>query len=88
MSPIAKEYQERIREAFLDGDDALVYSLYTELNTSKNWDVMLEVWSVFPASMRRQLKEIAENYDPTPWCIQCGARVKEDCGCPPIADND
>lgn len=28
------------------------------------------------------------NYDPTPWCNACGARFRDQCECPPIADNE
>lgn len=27
-------------------------------------------------------------YDPTPWCHICSARVKEQCDCGPRANND
>ena len=28
------------------------------------------------------------DYDPTPWCLACGARRQQDCHCGPIADNE
>lgn len=28
------------------------------------------------------------DYDPTPWCGDCGARTAQKCHCPPRADND
>jgi hypothetical protein len=28
------------------------------------------------------------NYDPTPWCNACGARLQSQCHCGPLADND
>lgn len=52
----AQAYVDRIREKFLVGDDFAVASILHELNQDQ--DLFLEVWSVFPASMRRQLKEI------------------------------
>lgn len=27
------------------------------------------------------------DYDPTPWCIGCGAMTKAGCDCGPIAEN-
>ena len=59
MTPSAKEYVERIKEAFLSGDDSTVASIVQELK--EHQDVYLEVWGCFPASMRRQLKEIVDN---------------------------
>lgn len=56
MSPEAKIYMDRIRESYLGGDDSKVASILHELN--ENQELFLEVFSVFPASMRRQLKEI------------------------------
>lgn len=29
-----------------------------------------------------------DNYDPAPWCHQCGARTASQCDCGPIADNN
>lgn len=29
-----------------------------------------------------------EDYDPTPYCLACGAKRAKDCKCGPIADND
>jgi len=62
VTPQAKEYIERIREEFLSGNDSAVYSIMVELN--ENIDLYCEVFSVFPASMRRQLKEIQIEYRP------------------------
>jgi hypothetical protein len=28
------------------------------------------------------------DYDPTPWCANCGARREENCDCGPLPDND
>lgn len=30
----------------------------------------------------------AEERDPTPWCIGCGAMRKSDCDCGPLAENE
>jgi hypothetical protein len=29
-----------------------------------------------------------DNYDPSPWCHQCGAMTRSQCDCGPIADNN
>lgn len=29
-----------------------------------------------------------DDYDPTPWCIGCGARKQTDCHCGPLAANE
>lgn len=56
MTPEAKTYAERIREAFFGGNDRAIRDIHQELND--NQDLLLEVWGVFPATMRAQLKEI------------------------------
>lgn len=56
MTPQAMEYARRIREAFFDGNDRTIIELYRELDD--NQDLLLEIWGVFPATMRSQLKEI------------------------------
>jgi hypothetical protein len=56
MTPEAKEYASRIREAFFGGNDRAIRDIHAELND--NQDLLLEVWGVFPATMRAQLKEI------------------------------
>lgn len=58
MTPEAKGYIDRIREEFLSGNDSAVASILKELN--EHQEVYLEVWGCFPASMRRQLKEIVD----------------------------
>jgi hypothetical protein len=58
LTPQAKEYVERIKESFLSGDDGKVVSILTELN--EDHELYMEVFGFFPASMRRQLKEIVE----------------------------
>lgn len=30
----------------------------------------------------------ADDYDPSPWCHQCGARTEMTCDCGPIAENN
>ena len=60
MTPKAKEYADRIRDRFLLGDDSGVASVLEELNEDQ--DLYLEVWGCFPASMRRQLKDIEAYY--------------------------
>lgn len=64
MTPEAKGYIDRIRESYLAGDDSAVASIMQELNEACNRDVTLlfEVYSVFPASMRRMLKELELNH--------------------------
>lgn len=66
MSPEARGYIDRIRESYLAGDDSAVASIMQELNEACNRDVSLlfEIYSVFPASMRRYLKEIELQYKP------------------------
>lgn len=86
MTPQAKEYIDRIREEFLSGNDYAVATILEELN--EDHQLYMEVFATFPASMRRQLKEIWDNFDPSPYCQYCGARRKEDCNCGPIADNN
>lgn len=56
----AQSYVDRIRESFLGGDDSKVASILEEL--FQDQDLTMEVWSVFPASMRRMLKEIQVQY--------------------------
>lgn len=56
----ARTYVDRIREKFLEGNDHAVYTIMEELNEDQ--ELLLEVWSVFPASMRRMLKEIQVQY--------------------------
>lgn len=56
MTHEAKEYAQRIRKAFFGGNDRAIRDIHQELND--NQDLMLEVWGVFPATMRAQLKEI------------------------------
>ena len=56
MTPIAKQYAERIKDAFFGGNDATIRELHRELND--NQELLLEIWGVFPATMRSQLKEI------------------------------
>jgi hypothetical protein len=34
------------------------------------------------------LEQEERNYDPTPWCSYCGARIPEECNCGPLADNE
>jgi hypothetical protein len=34
-----------------------------------------------------ELKEIAAEMDPTPWCHWCGAAESDQCSCGPIAEN-
>lgn len=58
MTPQAKTYLDRIRDSFLSGDDSKVKSILQELNQDQ--DLYLEVWGCFPATMRRQLKEIMD----------------------------
>ena len=60
MTKEAQEYVDRIREKFLSGDDSAVYSILQELN--EHQETYLEVWGCFPASVRRQLKEIQVKY--------------------------
>jgi hypothetical protein len=56
MTPVAREYADRVREAFFGGNDRAIRDIYAELNDDQ--DLLLEVWGVFPATMRAQLKEI------------------------------
>jgi hypothetical protein len=56
MTPEAKEYAKRIRDAFFGGNDRAIMELYREIQD--NQDLVMEVWGNFPASMRSQLKEI------------------------------
>lgn len=56
MTPQAMDYAARIREAFFGGNDRAIRDLHAELN--ENQDLLMEVWGVFPATMRAQLKEI------------------------------
>lgn len=56
MTPEAMDYASRIREAFFGGNDRAIKELYAELN--ENQELILEIWGVFPATMRSQLKEI------------------------------
>lgn len=35
-----------------------------------------------------RLRDIVEDYDPTPWCSGCKAQNKSQCHCGPIAEND
>lgn len=56
MSPLAKEYRDRILAAFEDGyDDALV-SICKELERQST--LYLEIWSTLPSTTRRTLKEL------------------------------
>jgi len=32
--------------------------------------------------------EVSEDYDPTPWCLGCGAMTEDRCDCGPICDNN
>jgi hypothetical protein len=82
----AKAMSQEVLEAFLDGNDTLVVQLHNEAN--EDYDFYLECWSQLPSYVRARIKEIVANYDPTPWCHQCGARRQSDCHCGPIADND
>jgi hypothetical protein len=34
------------------------------------------------------LASAIDNYDPSPWCHQCGAMTRSQCDCGPIADNN
>lgn len=36
----------------------------------------------------RLLNEIIDDFDPTPYCHQCGAMQKKGCDCLPIAENN
>ena len=56
----AQAYIDRIRDKFLSGDDYGVFTIMQELN--EDMDLYCEVFSVFPASMRRMLKEIQVQY--------------------------
>lgn len=56
MTPEARQYAERIREAFFGGNDRTIKEVYQEISGDQN--LILEIWGCFPASMRSQLKEI------------------------------
>lgn len=56
MTPEARQYAERIREAFFGGNDRAIAEIYREL--SENQELLFSVWGTFPATMRAQLKEI------------------------------
>lgn len=60
MSPLCREYLDRIRTEFLAGNDFAVASIIQELQGDQ--DLLMEVWACFPASMRRTLREIAAEF--------------------------
>jgi hypothetical protein len=86
MRTDAKQFSLRVIEAFIEGNDQLVIELHDEAN--QDYEFYLDVWSNLPSAMRARIKETVDNYDPTPWCHQCGAMRQVDCHCGPIADND
>ncbi len=45
------------------------------------WQVSFDEWHDAHA-------DCADNYDPTPWCNDCGAKTSAGCDCPPPADNE
>jgi hypothetical protein len=50
----------------------------------------LKDYMALPKEERMKIISEAEHddYDPTPWCHQCGAMTKAKCDCGPIADNN
>jgi hypothetical protein len=82
----AKQFSQEVIEAFVEGNDRLVVELHEEAN--QDYEFYLMAWSQIPSYIRARIKEIVDNYDPTPWCHQCGARRQADCHCGPIADNN
>lgn len=47
-----------------------------------------ETVSALVKYIARLRRDIADNYDPTPWCSGCGAKEAKNCHCEPIAEND
>jgi hypothetical protein len=40
------------------------------------------------AELEALLENMDEDYDPTPWCVACGAMKRRHCNCGPIAENE
>jgi hypothetical protein len=61
MTPIAKQYLNRIRDAYVCGSDQAIRDLYLELNElNDDHALFLEVWSTLPAATRASIKRILD----------------------------
>jgi hypothetical protein len=60
MGNAVQDYADRIWDAYVCGDDSIVFSIMLELNQdSKTYQ---EVWSLFGPGMRRALKDIEREH--------------------------
>ena len=84
---ILTSYIENFR--LRDGDGNFI-SWEEELSDSEVETVVTAIHEAERAYEERiaDEREATEDEDPTPWCLACGARTRERCKCPPIAENE
>ena len=66
----------------------LIVEKYWEQNGQTRNVAALETFGDFEARMAQLPCPDPGDYDPTPWCAQCGAMERARCKCGPRADND
>jgi hypothetical protein len=54
----AREYAQRIMDAFVAGQDHIIWDIHKELCEDER--MYLDVWSHFPSGMRRSIKELVD----------------------------
>lgn len=64
-------------------------SIFVEVEDQHGYRIAVGEWVKRPdGHWALRLTQSAFDDDPTRWCNACGARVKAQCKCPPIADNE
>ncbi len=57
--PEAKPLSQRIRDAFIEGNEDVIIGIYRDICC--NEELFVDTWANLPASMRRAIKELVSD---------------------------